>query len=70
MFVIKYQCNVSLSSPLASINTNSTLSASASSPTMKVTEMTTDITSKPGMKADATSGKEKLWKNLIHNAFV
>ena len=52
LFGIQYQCNVSLSSPLASINTNSTLLASASSPTMKVTEVTTDSNSKLGMKAD------------------
>ena len=34
LFVIQYQCNVSVSSPLTSINTNSTLLASASSLTM------------------------------------
>ena len=46
LLVIQYQCNVSVSSPLASINTNSTLLASASSPTMKVTEVTTNSKSK------------------------
>ena len=70
LFLIWYQFTVSVSSPLASINTNSTLLASASSPTIKVTETTTDINSKPGMKADATSGKEKLWKNFIYNVFL
>ena len=59
MFVIQYQCNVSVSSPLASINTNFTLLASASSLTMTVKETTTDMVLKSGMKADATSGKEK-----------
>ena len=70
LFLIQYLYNVSVSSPLASINTNSTLLASASSPTMKVTEATTDSNSKPGMKADATSGKQKLWKNFIYNPFL
>ena len=65
LFVIQYQFNVSVSSPLASINTNCTLLVSSSSPTVKVTESTTDINSKPGMKADTTSGKEKLWKNFM-----
>ena len=70
LFVIQYQCNVSLSSSLASVNTNSTLLASASSPTMKVTEATTDSNLKPGMEADAISGKETLWKYFIYNAFL
>ena len=70
MFVIQYQFNVSVGSPLASINTNCNLLASTSSPTAKVTLTTTDINSRPGMKADATSGKEKLWKNFIYNAFL
>ena len=64
MFVIQYQCNVSVSSPLASTNTNSTLLASASSPPMTEKEMTNDMILKSGMKADATSGKEKLLKKL------
>ena len=51
-FVIQYQFNVSVSSPLASINTNCTLLA------VKMTESTTDINSQPGMKADATLGKK------------
>ena len=70
LFVIQYQCNVSVSSPVASVNTNSTSLASASSPNMKVTAMTTDIILESGMEADATSGKENLWKNFISNAFV
>ena len=58
LFVIQYQFNVSVSSPLASINTNCTLLASSSSPTVKVTESTADTNSKPEMEADATSGKK------------
>ena len=70
MVVIQYQFNFSMSLPLASINTNCTLLASSSLPTVKVAESTTDINSKPGMKADTISGKEKLWKNFIHNVFL
>ena len=70
LFVIQYQFNVSVSLPLASISTNCTLLASSSSPTGKVTETTTDINSKPEMKADATSCKEKLWNNFIYSAFL
>ena len=64
MFVIQYQFNVSVSSPLASINTNFTLLALSSSPTMKVTESTTDTNSKPAMGADAAPGKKNLCKSL------
>ena len=53
-----------------SLNTNCTLLASSFSSTAKVTESTTDINLIPGMKADATSGKETLWKDLIYNAFL
>ena len=70
MFVIQYQFNVSVSSPLASINTNCTLLASSSSPTVKVTENTPDINSKPGMKADAALGKKMYAKNNIYNEFT
>ena len=41
LFVIQYQFNVSVNSPLASINTNCTLLASSSSLTVKVTASTT-----------------------------
>ena len=67
---MEYQCNVSVSSPLTSINTNSTLLASSSSPTMTLTEMTSDMVLKSGMKEDVTSGREKLLKNFIYNTFV
>ena len=70
LFVIQYQCNVSVSSALTSIKTNSTLLASASSPMMTLKETATDMMLKSGMKADATSGREKLLKNIIYNAFV
>ena len=38
--------------------------------TVKVTESRTDTNLKPAKAADATSGKEKLWKNFIYNAFL
>ena len=69
-FVIQYQYNDSVNSPLTSINTNSTVLASSSTLTMTQTEMTSDIILKSGMKADGTSGREKLLKNFIYNAFV
>ena len=69
LFVIQYQCSVSVNSPLISINTNPTLLASSSSLTMTPTE-TSDMILKSGMTADATSGREKLLKNLIYNEFV
>ena len=64
LFVIQYQFNVLVSSPLASINTNCTLLASSSSSPVKVTESTNDSNLKPGMKAYTTSGKEKFMKKL------
>ena len=70
MFVIQYQCNVSASSPLTSVNTNSTLLVSASSLMRSPKEITSDMILKSGMKPDATSGREKLLKNFIYNAFV
>ena len=69
-FVIQYQCSVSVNSPLTSINTNSTLLASSSSLTTTPTEMTSDMILKSGMKADGTSGREKLLKNFTYYAFV
>ena len=62
LFVIQYLCNVSESLSLASINTNSTLLHSASSLTMTMKEMTTEMTLKSGMEADAAACKEKLLK--------
>ena len=49
---------------------NSTSLASASSLMMTPKEMTSDIILQSGMKADATSGREKLLKDFIYNAFV
>ena len=62
--VIQYKFNVSVSSPLASINTNYTLLPSSSSTTVKGTESTSDTNLKPAMVVDATSGKKNLSKTL------
>ena len=70
LFVIQYQCNVSVSLPLASIDTNSTILPSASLPTMTMKEMTTEMILNTGMEADATSGKENVWKKFVYNTFV
>ena len=37
---------------------------------MTVREKTTDTTQETGMTEDATSGREKLFKNFIYIAFV
>ena len=60
MFVIQYNCNVAVSSPLEYVNANHTLLPSSPALTVKVTESRTDTNLKPAMAADATSGKEKL----------
>ena len=58
LLVIQYQFNVSVNSPLASINTNCTSLASSSSPPVREPKSTTDTNSNPRMEADATSGKK------------
>ena len=70
MFVIQYQCNVSVSSLLASVNKISNLLLIVSSPTMRVTEKTTDKTLDTGITEDDTSGREKPFKNYIYSAYV
>ena len=64
-FVIQYQNNVSVNSPWIFIDTNSTLLGSSSSPTTSQKETTSDMVCKSVMTADATSGRENLWKNLV-----
>ena len=70
MFVIQYKFNVSVCSPLASININYTLLASSSPTSVKVTESWTDTNLKPAMEADATSGKKNVYRNFIYNEFT
>ena len=70
LFVIQYNFNVAVSSPLESVNANHTLLPSSPSPTVKVTESRTDTNLKPTMEAGCTSVKEKLWKNFLYNAYM
>ena len=63
-FVIQYHWNVSVNSQWISINTNSTLLGSSSSPTMTHRETTSEMICKSTITADATSGREQLWKNF------
>ena len=53
-----------MNSPWMSINTNSTLLGSSSSPTTTQKETTSDMSYKSTMTEDATSGRENLWKNF------
>ena len=64
-FVIQYHRNVSMNSQWISINTNSILLGSLSSPTSTVRETTSELTCNSAIIADATSGREQLWKNVI-----
>ena len=54
-----------MNSQWISINTNSTLLGSSSSPTTTLRETTSDRICKSAMIGDATLGREKLWKNFI-----
>ena len=66
---ISEQC-LSKGAPEIDINTKSTLLCSASSGTVTLTETTRDTMCTSGMIADATSRREKLFKNYTQNAFV
>ena len=55
-FVITYECNVSLNSSWISINTNSTLLGSSSSPTTQIAG-TSDMIHESTITPDATSGR-------------
>ena len=59
-----------MSSPLASSNTNYTLLASSPSISVKGTESTINTNVKAAIATDATSGKKKLYKNVIYNEFT
>ena len=67
--MIEYHSNVWVNAPEIDINTKSTLLCSASSGTVTLTE-TRDTMCRKGMIADATSGREKWFKNCRKNAFV
>ena len=70
MCIIQYKFNVSVTSPLAYINTNYTLLASSSSTNVQVTESTSVTNMKPAIEEDATSGKKNLYTNFIYNEFA
>ena len=60
--VIQYHWNVSVNSQWIYINTNSTLLGSLSSPTVTLREMTSEMICKSAIIADATPGRQQLWK--------
>ena len=59
-----------MNSQLASINKNSTLSATSTSTCVKGTQSRNDSHVKAAIERDATSGKKKLYKNFIYNEFT
>ena len=59
-----------VSAPLEYINTNYTLLASSSTRSVKGTESRSERNMKADLEEDDTSGKKKLYKNLIYNEFT
>ena len=59
-----------VSTPLEYINTNYTLSASASATSVKGTESRSDRNMNTDLEEDDTSGKKRLYKNLTYNEFT
>ena len=59
-----------VSAPLEYINTNYTLLASSSARSVKGTESRSERNMKADLEEDDTSGKKKLYKNLIYNEFT
>ena len=66
MCIIQYKFNVSVTSPLAYINTNYTLLASSSSTHVEVTESTGVTKMKPAIEEVATSGKKKTYIKTLY----
>ena len=64
-FVKQYHWNVSVNSYWIYINTNSTLLGSLSSPTVTLRETKSEIICKSAIIADATLGRQQLWKIII-----
>ena len=62
--VIQYKFNVLVNSPLASINTNSTLLATSSSTCVKGTKSTNDSHVKAAIETGVTPGKKSYTKTL------
>ena len=67
---MQYKFNISVSSPLESINTNYTLLASSPSTSVKGTESTIHTNVKAAIATDATSGKKKLYKTFMYSEFT
>ena len=59
-----------VSAPLEYINTNYTLLASSSARSVTATESRCERNMKDDLEEDDTSGKKKLYKNLIYNEFA
>ena len=59
-----------VSAALEYINTNYTLLASSSARSVKGTESRSERNMKADLEKDDTSGKKKLYKNLIYNEFT
>ena len=68
--MIEYHSNVWVKAPDTNINTKSTVLCTPLSGTVTVTETTTDTMCTNGTITDATSCREKWFKNCRQNAFV
>ena len=68
--MIEYHSSVWVKAPDTNINTKSTVLCTTSSVTVTLTETTKDTMCTSGTITDATSGREKWFKNCRQNAFV
>ena len=68
--MIEYHSNVWVKAPDTNINTKSSVLCTPLTGTVTLTETTTDTMCTSGTITDATSGREKWFKNCRQNAFV
>ena len=68
--MIEYRSNVWVQIPDTNINTKSSVLCTPQSGTVTLTETTTDTMCTSGTITDATSGREKWFKNCRQNEFV
>ena len=68
--MIEYHSNVWVKASETDINTKSTVLCTALSGTVTLTETTKDTMCTSGIITDATSGREKWFKNCRQNAFL
>ena len=68
--VIQYKFKMLVSAQLKYINTNYTLLAASSARSVTVTESRCERNVKDDLEEDDTSGKKKLYRNLIYNEFT